>query len=57
MSIHDLASTAVVPPTIIMDPEAAVSAPSKANLEAIRRALERADVEFIADGVKLTKGR
>jgi hypothetical protein len=56
LSLCHLAAAAVVPPAIVWDLEAGVSAPSEANLNALRQALERAGVEFITDGVKLRKG-
>ena len=37
--------------------ESGVAAPNEANIIAMRKALEKAGVEFIEDGVKLRKGR
>jgi hypothetical protein len=56
MSLNHLAAAAVVPPRIVWDLEAGVSALSDANLNALRQVLERAGVEFIEGGVKLRKG-
>jgi DNA-binding transcriptional regulator YiaG len=58
MSLNHLAAAAVVPPAIVWDLEAGVSAPSEANLHALRQVLEKGGVEFIdgdRPGVRLRK--
>ncbi|SEF15187.1 hypothetical protein SAMN05444161_9206 [Rhizobiales bacterium GAS191] len=60
MSQLDLARAAVLASSVVIDFEHGASIPQRANLEAIRRALEAAGVEFIAEngggpGVRLRK--
>ena len=58
MHIVELSSAAVVPATAIFDLECGVAAPSESNLQALRKALEWAGVEFIdgdRPGVRLSK--
>lgn len=56
LSLADLATAAIVAPTIICDFEASGMMPSEGILQAMQRALERAGVEFIEGGVRLRKG-
>jgi hypothetical protein len=55
ISITSLAGAAVVPASA-MDFESGVAAPNEASIMAMRKALEKAGVEFIEDGVKLRRG-
>ncbi|MFI5012607.1 MAG: helix-turn-helix domain-containing protein [Hyphomicrobiales bacterium] len=58
MSQAALAAVAVVPATVIADYETGAGTPRPSDLEAIRRALERAGVEFTdgdRPGVRLKK--
>jgi hypothetical protein len=58
MSLDGLAGLAVVPATLIADYESSSIAMRVADVEAIRRALEKAGVEFIdgeRPGVRLKK--
>ena len=57
MSITSLAGAALVPASAVMYFESGVAAPNEASIIAMRKALEKAGVEFIEDGVKLRKGR
>ena len=59
MTQAELAGAAIVPPTLVADYEAGSVTPRAADVEALRRALERAGVEFIDGdqaGVRLRKG-
>ena len=55
MPMADLASAAVVPPAAGWDFEVGAEALTEANLNALRKVLERAGVEFIEGGVRLRK--
>ncbi|SED78726.1 hypothetical protein SAMN05519104_4366 [Rhizobiales bacterium GAS188] len=60
MSQLNLARAAIVTSSVVTDFENGASIPQRANLDAIRRALEVAGVEFIAEngggpGVRLRK--
>jgi predicted transcriptional regulator len=60
MTQAELAGAAIVPPTLVADYEAGSVTPRRAaDVEALRRALERAGVDFIDGdqaGVRLRKG-
>jgi transcriptional regulator with XRE-family HTH domain len=59
LSQAGLAGAAVVPAAVIADYETGAGTPTPADLEAIRRALERAGVEFTnggKPGVRLKRG-
>jgi hypothetical protein len=50
MSHFELAGASLVPTFVIIDYEAEAVTPQRADLEAIRRAFERAGVEFVDVG-------
>jgi hypothetical protein len=56
MSIEDLASATVTSAKVVSDFEAELGLTKSADIDAMRTVLEEAGVEFIEDGVKLTKG-
>jgi hypothetical protein len=60
MSHFELAGASLVPTFVIVDYEAEAVTPQRADLQAIRRAFERAGVLFVAEngagpGVRLSK--
>jgi hypothetical protein len=57
MALSDLAAAARVQPAIVWDLETGVAAPSEANVNALRRVLENAGVEFIEGGARLRMGK